>query len=284
MGPSERIGLTTKSGVQDLPLSQSDIEKMNELYATIETAVDSLELRKPWLKEFARRVANGDIHVPSLMSLVFKIAGDPLPRLLSPDSFQDFASGLDSREREFTAQTLHNEPEWSHKSIRTLERGFGRLQRFGVVLSRIKGRWGKRGSPSSDYGRTAYHYRLNPLSRGPATINDEAEKLDRDFLYVAEKFLARLPAYRGLLARALSVMFELASNPDFLAILWQIPVFKGLFDEIDVGMIERLGKQLSLVIPAELVPIRLVRQRLPVVGDILPWDEAKRLRLEIDLG
>ena len=65
-------------------------------------------------------------------------------------------------------------------------------------------------------------------------------------------------------------MFEIAFNPDFLAILWQIPVFKGLFDEIDVGMIERLGKQLSLVIPAELVPMFLVRQRLPVIGDILP--------------
>ena len=284
MGASERIGLTTKSGVQDFSLSQSDIEKMNELYATIKTAVDSLELCKPWLKEFARRVANGDIHVPSLMSLVFKVAGDPLPRLLSPDSFQDWASGLDSREREFTAQTLHNEPEWSHKSIRTSERGFGRLQRFGVVLSRIRGRWGKRGSPSSDHGRTAYHYRLNPLSRGPATINYEVQKIDREFLSAAEKYLARLPAYRELLARALSIVFELASNPDFLAILWQIPEVKGLFDEIDLGMIERLGKQLSLLIPAELVPISLVRQRLPVVGDILPWDEAKRLRLEIDLG
>jgi len=79
-------------------------------------------------------------------------------------------------------------------------------------------------------------------------------------------------------------MFEFSSNPDFLAVLWQIPEFKGLFDEIDVGMIERLGKRLSFVIPAELVPISLVRQRLPVIGDTLAWDEAKRLRLEIDLG
>jgi hypothetical protein len=110
------------------------------------------------------------------------------------------------------------------------------------------------------------------------------QKADRDFLSVAEKYLARLPAYRELLARALSIVFELASNPDFLGILWQIPEFKGLFDEIDVGMIKRLGKRLSFVIPAELVPISLVRQRLSVTGDTLPWDEAKRLRLEIDLG
>jgi len=284
VGSSERIGLTTKSGIQDLSLSQSDIEKMNELCAAIEAAVDTLESSKPQLKEFARRVANGDAHVPGLMSLLFKIAGDPLPRLLYPDSFQEWASGLDSREREFTAQTLHNEPEWSDRSIRTLERDFARLQRTGVVLSRTKGNWGKRGSRPSDYGRTAYHYRLNPLSRGPAAINDEVRKIDRGFLYVAEKFLARLPAYRELLARALSIMFDLTSNPDFLSILWQVPDFKGLFGEIDVGMIEDLGKQLSLIIPAEVVPACLVGQRLPMIGDSVPWEEDRRLRLEIDLG
>src|SRR5438132_6983204 len=111
-------------------------------------------------------------------------------------------------------------------------------------------------------------------------------KIDPDFILDVRGYMqhSEFKGTGSLLARALSVMFELASNPDFLAILWQIPEFKGLFDEIDVGMIERLGKQLSLVIPAELVPISLVRQRLPVVGDILPWDEAKRLRLEIDLG
>jgi DNA-binding transcriptional ArsR family regulator len=265
-----------------MSLTQSDIEKIKELYATLDNAVNTLEASKPWLNEFARRVASGDSHVPGLMSLLFKVAGDPLSSLLSADSFQDFASGLS--ERESTAQILHNESDWSDKSIRTLQRDFVRLRRTGVVLSRTKGKWGERGSRPSDYGRTAYRYRLNPLSRGPATINYEVQKIDRDFLTVAEKFLVRLPGYRELLARALSVTFELASNPDFLAILWQIPMFKGLFDEIDVGMIEHLGKQLSLLIPAELVPISLVRQRLPVIGDIFPWDEAKRLRLEIDLG
>jgi len=47
---------------------------------------------------------------------------------------------------------------------------------------------------------------------------------------------------------------------------------------------ERSGKQLSLVIPAEFVPRFLVRQQLPVTGDTLPLEKAKRLRLEIDLG
>ena len=122
------------------------------------------------------------------------------------------------------------------------------------------------------------------MSRGPAATNDEVQRTDREFLSVAEKFLARLPSYRELLARALAVMFEFASNPDFLAVLWQIPELKGLFDEIDVGMIEGLAKELSHVIPAELVPISLVRQRLPIIGDTLAWDEAKRLRLEIDPG
>jgi hypothetical protein len=281
---SGRIGLTTKSGIQNLSLSQSDIEKIDELYTAMETAVDELELCKTRLKEFARRVANGETHVSDLMILFFKVAADPLPRILSPDSFQDWASGLDSSEMEFTVQTLRDEPEWFGKSIRNLERYFVRLQRSGVVLSRTKGRWGVRGSRPSDYGRPAFHYRLNRLSRGPAATNDKVQKADRDFLSVAEKYLARLPAYRELLARALSIVFELASNPDFLGILWQIPDFKGLFDEIDVGMIEGLAKELSHVIPAELVPISLVRQRLPVIGDILPWDEAKRIRLEIDLG
>jgi hypothetical protein len=139
---SGRIGLTTKSGIQNLSLSQSDIEKIDELYTAMETAVDELELCKTWLKEFARRVANGETHVSDLMILFFKVAADPLPRILSPDSFQDWASGLDSSEMEFTVQTLRYEPKWFGKSIRNLERYFVRLQRSGVVLSRTKGRWG----------------------------------------------------------------------------------------------------------------------------------------------
>jgi len=108
-------------------------------------------------------------------------------------------------------------------------------------------------------------------------------KIDREFLSVAEKYLACLPGYRELLARVLSITIELVSNPDFLFILREVPEFKGLFKEIDVGMIERLGKQVSIIIPAEIVPMSLVRQRL-MVDDSLPWEEAKRLRLGIDLG
>jgi hypothetical protein len=281
---STRIGLTTKLAIRNLSLSQSEIEKINELYALMEAAVDALESSKTSLNEFARMVANGDTHLPGPMILFFKVATDPLTRQLSPESLQDRDSNSDWRDGDFTVDYMHNEPEFSEKSIRTLERYFLGLQRSGVVLSTTKGKWGKRGSRPDNRGRTAYYYRLNPISRGPAATNNTIPKIDRDFLSMAEKFLARSPAYRELLARALSVILELASNPDFLSILWQIPGLKGLFEETDVGMIERIGKQLSLVIPAELVPISLVRQRLAVIGDPLCWDEAKRLRLEIDLG
>jgi hypothetical protein len=258
----QRIGLTTKQGNRDLSLSQSEIQRINEIYADVEMAVDALESSKPWLNEFARKIASGEAHVPGPLLLFFRIAADPLPGLLSPDSFEDWASAQDNREKEFTAQTLHSEPEWSGTSVRSLERYFAHLRRSGAVLLRTKGFWGKRGSRPSDYGRPSYHYHLNPLSsvslnplsKAPEAINNQVEKIDRDFLSIAEKYLTCLPAYRELLARALSVLLELASNPDFLAVFWQVPEFKGLFGEIDVGMVERWGKQLSLIVPTELVP------------------------------
>ena len=143
---SGRIGLTTKSGIQKLSLSQADTEEIKKLYATLETAVSALESSRPWLNEFARRVANGDARLPGLMRLFFKVGADPLAKLLSPESLQDWLSNSERSEQEFTAQTMHSEPEFSDKSIRTLERYFLRLQRSGVALATTKGKWGKRGS------------------------------------------------------------------------------------------------------------------------------------------
>ena len=253
-----------------------------------------LESSKPWLYDFAHKIASGEAHIPGPMLLFFRMAADPIPKLLFANSFQDWAVALDRSEKEFTVQTMHSEAEFSEKSTRTLERYLVQLQKSGAVLSRTKGYWGERGTRPrpDDYGRTPYHYRLNPLSRiapntvekSPDTIREKMEGIDRDFLSFAEKFLVCLPGYRELLARALSVVLELASNPNFLALLWQIPEFSALFDGIDVGMIDYFGKQLSLLIPEELVPRFLVRRRIPVSGDYLPWEEARRLRLQIDLG
>jgi len=283
LGVFRKDRINDRIGVEDLSLSQSDMETINEIYGVTETAVDELESFRISLNEYARKIRTGEAHVPGPMLLFFRIAADPLPRMLVPDSFEDWASGLDPSEKEFTVPTLHSEPEWSGKSVRTLERYFLGLRKAEALLSRTNGTWGKRGSRPSDYGRPAYHYRLNPLSRGPTTINDKVAKIDREFLSVAEKYLACLPGYRELLARVLSITIELVSNLDFLFILREVPEFKGLFKEIDVGMIERLGKQVSIIIPAEIVPMSLVRQRL-MVDDSLPWEEAKRLRLGIDLG
>src|SRR5256885_16315140 len=45
---SARIGLATKSGIQELSLTESDIEEINELYAAAELAVYELEASVPW--------------------------------------------------------------------------------------------------------------------------------------------------------------------------------------------------------------------------------------------